>query len=149
MISFNRIRQSALPAGALLLAMTGLPVAAQDAAQPGATAPVGPAMPKRIVRDCRRPETGEIVVCGTNERSPYRLQPVPERFDPEAGVDSVSRERNALQEGGEAGIGSCSTVGPGGGSGCMTGNWKRKREQKAGTGKPSIVTRIMNGETGR
>ncbi len=91
------------------------------------------ALTPRIVRDCAREarralERGdEIVVCA-EARSPYRLPPS-ERFDLAGPVDSVSRERHRLYEHGESGTGSCSTVGPGGWTGCMSKRWKEAREQ--------------------
>lgn len=93
------------------------------------------ALTPRIVQDCAsearqaRERGEEIVVCGDREvRSPYRLPPS-QRFDPAGSVDSVSRERHRLYEQGESGIGSCSTVGPGGWTGCMSKRWKEAREQ--------------------
>ncbi len=91
------------------------------------------ALTPRIVRYCasesrRALERGdEIVVCA-EARSPYRLAPS-ERFDPAGPADSVSRERHRLYEHGESGTGSCSTVGPGGWTGCMSKRWKDAREQ--------------------
>ncbi len=74
-----------------------------------------------------------MLVCGrAPARSPYRLPPQPEGFDPRGTVQSASRERNALLEGGETGIHSCSTVGPGGWTGCDLIRWRRGLEQRAG-----------------
>ena len=111
-------------------------LASEAAAQPVPAGPTDdrPLMPP-IVRDCpteaRRAlaERGEIVVCGSRDaRSPYRL-PERRQFDPAGPAESVSRERHRLYEVGEGGIGSCSTVGPGGWTGCMARGWKRAREQ--------------------
>ena len=96
-------------------------------------APDGRLMPP-IVRDCREERArGEIVVCGNREerRSPYELPVINDRFDPNGEMESVSRERHALYEVGDTGIHSCSTVGPGGYTGCDFIRWKGDREQDA------------------
>ncbi|MEA3035243.1 MAG: hypothetical protein QOH04_1002 [Sphingomonadales bacterium] len=86
-----------------------------------------------IVDDCRaKDESGSIVVCGRRGEARYRLPLRQESFDPDGGVESVSRERHSLMEGGEAGIGSCSTVGPGGWTGCFSNTVKRRQQQSAG-----------------
>ena len=90
---------------------------------------VGAAMSAEIARqDCKSLAPDEVVVCARRERSPYRL---PERktFDPSGDMQSVMRERQAWAEEGDAGIGSCSAVGPGGWTGCMVKDWKRQRDQ--------------------
>ncbi len=86
----------------------------------------------RILPQCRRGTDEEIVVCGRMRRSPYRLPEPPPGFDSEAGVASVSRERNALFDVGETGIGSCSNVGPGGPFGCTFKDWKHDEQQRQG-----------------
>jgi hypothetical protein len=98
----------------------------------GQTAPVLP----RIYQDCAAQNRAaqargdEIVVCADRDsRSPYRVPQQREGFDPAGSVQSVSRERHSLYEVGDAGIGSCSPVGPGGITGCMARGWKNKREQ--------------------
>jgi hypothetical protein len=75
-----------------------------------------------------------IVVCGRREprRSPYRLAEPPPRFDAGEGTASASRERNSLLEHGDTGIHSCSTVGPGGYTGCTFKAWKQSDEQWGG-----------------
>ena len=111
---------------AALLASDRLVAQSTDAAAP----PLDLTMP-RVVRDCPASrDEEEIVVCGrTPERSPYRVPPPPERFDPYGPVDSVSRERHRLYELGETGIQSCSNVGPGGWTGCDVIRWRQAREQ--------------------
>ena len=103
--------------------------------QPGQD-PAEPPLP-RIVPDgrCERPSENlseeQLVVCG--RRIPpdrYRLPIRPDGFDPNGTVESVSRERHRLYEVGDAGIGSCSTVGPGGWTGCAFKDFKRQVEQK-------------------
>jgi hypothetical protein len=96
-----------------------------------AAAPAAVAVP-HIVPDCHRDPDEGIVVCGRQTgRSPYRLPP-PGGFDPDGPVDSVSRERHRLMEPGASGIGSCSTVGPGGWTGCDFNAWKQEHQQKDG-----------------
>lgn len=84
------------------------------------------------VLECRNMgEADEIVVCGrVDAPEPYRLPIRPEGFDPKANVDSVSRERHRLMQEGDAGIGSCSTVGPGGYTGCFHQRVKRRCQQE-------------------
>ncbi len=108
-----------------------LPVAAAPAQSLPNPEVQGPIIP-RIVPECRTRPGEEIVVCGRRERSPYRLPEPPPRFDPEAGVDSVSRERNALLDHGDSGIGSCSNSGPGAGFGCTFKKWKHEEQQRQG-----------------
>jgi hypothetical protein len=74
----------------------------------------------------------DIVVCGRRRQySPYRLPPPREqRFDPRAGVASVSRERNKLMEGELGGLGSCTNIGPGGMTGCHEKGVQRSRQQR-------------------
>ncbi|HEY0013209.1 MAG TPA: hypothetical protein VGB79_10210 [Allosphingosinicella sp.] len=101
--------------------------------------PVGPPAPEPRIRaalpaaGCERPATREeIVVCGERESDErYRLPLVRDRrFDPRGNVDSVSRERNRLLGGSSAPLGSCTTVGPNGMTGCHSqGVWQR-REQR-------------------
>ena len=102
------------------------PAAAQDAYQAPPILPV-------IDKPCKSDEE-EIVVCGRREerRSPYRLAEPPPRFDAGGGEESVSRERHGLYEQGDTGIHSCSTVGPGGWTGCTFKKWKDGYEQWGG-----------------
>ena len=82
--------------------------------------------------DCARQRAlGDIVVCGRDGDSPFRL---PEAmrdpgWDPKGPARSVSRERNRLLEGESGGLGSCTTVGPNGMNGCHAKGVWRKREQ--------------------
>ena len=84
----------------------------------------------RALPECR-PASGdeeEIVICSNpREQERYRL-PRP-AWDPNGSAQSVSRERHSLYEQGDSGIGSCSTVGPGGWTGCALRAWKAAREQ--------------------
>jgi hypothetical protein len=92
-----------------------------------------PAILPAIDKPCARGGS-EIVVCGRREqpRSPYRLPEPPPRFDAGGGDSSVSRERHGLYEQGDTGIHSCSTVGPGGSTGCTFKKWKDGYEQWGG-----------------
>jgi hypothetical protein len=114
--------------GLLLIALAQASAAGAQAHSSGEVV-----VPKIGVRECPAQETsGEIVVCGKGTgRSPYRLAPAPEGFDPHGDMDSVSRERHRLFEVGASGIGSCSTSGPGGWTGCDLIKWKDQYEQRA------------------
>ena len=73
----------------------------------------------------------EIVVCGRREGAErYRLPIRRQGFDPSGPVDSVSRERHRLIQEGDSGVGSCSTSGPGGWTGCFHQQTKRRCQQK-------------------
>jgi hypothetical protein len=108
----------------------------------------GPPAPPKIIPDCRKSGSNEIVVCGKQQRSPYRLPEPPPGFDPDGGVDSVSRERNALLDVGDSGIGSCSTVGPGGSYGCTFKRWKNEEQQRQGhSSKKGLIRKFRERET--
>jgi hypothetical protein len=104
-----------------------------------AAATTPPAQPRLqdVLRDvtggCDRPADGAIIVCGQRDReSPYRVPRAlrDTGFDPDGPVDSVSRERHKLMEGGESGIHSCSNTGAGGWTGCMLQGWGRSDQQR-------------------
>jgi hypothetical protein len=95
---------------------------------------VDAAIPPALSALCPKAKPGEIVVCADVEplKSPYRL---PLKMPPERGTKnsiSVSRERNALFDFDAGGIGSCSTAGAGGASGCGFRDHKQWVEQRAG-----------------
>ena len=101
--------------------------------------PAPPSLPRLsdvlrdVLGDCRLPADGSVVVCGRRSReSPYRLPP--EVRDPgfqiDGPIDSVSRERHKLMEGGESGTHSCSPSGAGGWTGCMLKGWQRADQQR-------------------
>ncbi len=114
------------------LALFLFPLAAQAGGQGLPATDEVRVLPK-IVKDCRKAsDRDEITVCGTAERSPYRLPEMPRRFDPNGDMESVSRERHRLFEVGETGIGSCSNVGPGAPFGCTFKLWKEEEQQKQG-----------------
>ena len=108
----------------------------------------GPPSPPKIVPNCRKSGGSEIVVCGRQERSPYRLPEPPPGFDPDGDVDSVSRERNALLDVGDSGIGSCSSIGPGGSYGCTFKRWKNEEQQRQGhSSKKRLIQKFRDRET--
>ena len=92
---------------------------------------LGATVSREVARqECRQVDSDEILVCGrrkVNER--YRMPDRDAPFDPEGETESVMRERMSWAEGGEAGIGSCGPVGPGGWTGCKTREWERERQQ--------------------
>ena len=76
-------------------------------------------------------EGEEIVVCGRRDRTERHRLPIrPQGFDPKGSVESVSRERHRLIQEGDMGIGSCSTTGPGGYTGCFHRDTKRRCQQE-------------------
>jgi hypothetical protein len=84
-----------------------------------------------VLPKCEAGPGGEIVVCGRrNEAEKYRLPIRPEGFDATGPRDSVSRERHRLIQEGDSGVGSCSTSGPGGWTGCFHQQRKRQCQQK-------------------
>jgi hypothetical protein len=109
---------------------------AAQAGQPGMeeNAPSEAVVTLTIVGRCDPlPEGGgeEIVVCGRRDRTErYRLPIRPQGFDPKGPVESVSRERHRLIQEGDIGIGSCSTIGPGGYTGCFHRDTKRRCQQE-------------------
>jgi hypothetical protein len=121
-----------------LLSIPAMPAWAQG------TSPAGQA--PSLAERCDR-EGEEIVVCGERgSGEAYRLPPQPEGFDSWGGIDSVSRERNALLGTGPAGNGSCTTVGPGGWTGCDIAVIKQAEQQGKrvgiGTGRASIAVQV-------
>jgi hypothetical protein len=108
----------------------------------------------RVVERCADGADGEIVVCGERGGDEaYRLPPQgEERFDPWGGIDSVSRERNKLLGPGPAGNGSCTTVGPGGWTGCDIAVIKEAEQQGKrvgfGNGKASIGLQVGRKKVG-
>jgi hypothetical protein len=124
------------------LAAAGVFALLAAAAPPAPPPPAVPAAPN-IVPDCRqRPD--DIVICGTRgERSPYRLPPQHEGFDPDGAMSSVSRERHRLYEVGQTGIGSCTNVGPGGWTGCDFLHWRDEHHQRDGNG-PVVSFGVKN-----
>lgn len=90
-------------------------------------------IPPSLSALCPKPLPGEIVVCADEEppKSPYRLPlPVP-LVEGSRETISPSRERNALLDYDLGGTGSCSTVGPGGWTGCKYQDHRRAAEQRA------------------
>lgn len=121
--------------GAGLLRWSGAALLIGSAATQ-AQAQSNPVRVQILTPECEQARGDDIVVCGSRGevRSRYRLPEEPDRpFDPTGRADSVSRERNAMTEhGARTGIGSCSTVGPGGAMGCMAQDFRRDIEQYGG-----------------
>ena len=105
---------------------------AAQAMQPAPEEGVEVLLPVTLVSRCNPAgEDSEIVVCGRRGGSErYRLPIRPQGFDPKGPIDSVSRERHRLIQEGDAGIGSCSTTGPGGAGGCFHRDTKRRCQQE-------------------
>jgi hypothetical protein len=83
------------------------------------------------VPKCEAGAGEEIVVCGRrNETEKYRLPIRPTGFDASGSTDSVSRERHRLIQEGDSGVGSCSTSGGGGSTGCFHQQRRRQCQQK-------------------
>ena len=122
------------------LALTGLMLPGAALAQiSGPRDPETPYQLPRITeaersRDCGAAANPEdIVVCGRREENArHRLPPRTEHFDWTGPEQSVSRERHSLYELGDTGIGSCSTVGPGGFTGCLGQLINQARAERQG-----------------
>ncbi len=84
---------------------------------------------------CPKARPGELVVCAERQplRSPYRIpdEIAAEPIEGSRDTTSISRERNGLLDYDGGGIGSCSTSGAAGVSGCFVKRHKRFFEQKA------------------
>ena len=95
-----------------------------------APAPAADPQPAPIVEDCSNRKEGELVVCGKrNPDAEYRLPADDTPFDPWGTTESVSRERNRLLGPIAAANGTCTTVGPGGWTGCDVEVIKRAQQQ--------------------
>lgn len=115
-------------AGALLSAA---PAAAQA---PAAARSAEPKISTMIVYgdDPCPPSTDDtIIVCGRQpEKERYRI-PAPLRGDPNDPASQAWATRSqALEYAGRSGIGSCSTVGPGGASGCFNQIVRQARAER-------------------
>ncbi|HEX8063626.1 MAG TPA: hypothetical protein VF535_10460 [Allosphingosinicella sp.] len=121
---------------ALLLAAAGLVAAAPAAAQaPGASrAAAEPKISTMIVYgdDPCPPSTDDtIIVCGRQpEKERYRI-PEALRGNPNDPTNQAWATRSqALEYAGRGGIGSCSTTGPGGASGCFNQIVRQARAER-------------------
>jgi hypothetical protein len=85
----------------------------------------------QVVKPCKMTADGdEIVVCGRKDQDRYRLpfrNGAPELGSPAS--YSVASERHRLFDIGNSGIGSCSTDGAGGWTGCMVRQWRESELQ--------------------
>lgn len=91
--------------------------------------------PASIVPPCSLAGDADIVVCGRRGSDGVRLP----LYDgaPEEGTRewmTVAHERYQLFNHGGSGIGSCSTVGPGGMTGCLTQGFREHELQYPGSG---------------
>ncbi len=85
--------------------------------------------------------TGDIVVCARQPAETHRLPAEPGGYDPHGTIDSAATERFRLIDVGASGIGSCSTSGPGGFTGCKSREWRYdelQNKQPGGT-KPRVT----------
>ncbi len=108
------------------IAMSALLFALLFASDPSAEAS------REVARgDCKTVGKHEIIVCADrNQRSPFRLPDTSkDPFDPFGETKSVMNERVGWAAEGDSGTQSCSTVGPGGWTGCMVKGWKESRDQ--------------------
>ena len=120
------------PAAAMALLLAAASASAQ-------TAPAGPTDPKinqLIVYGedaCPPSSADEIIVCARKpEGERYRIPEVL-RSDPNAPINnSWANRATELQYVGRTGIGSCSTVGPGGMTGCYNELVRQARAERAG-----------------
>ena len=97
------------------------------------------------LQDCGASDAdADVVVCGRrSELDKYRLPPSDDRFDPYGEMESVSRQRHRLMGPDvAAGIGSCSTVGPGGWTGCDVQVIKRAEQQGKRVGVGSVGLQV-------
>ena len=119
-----------LAAGALLAAA---PAGAQPAAAPRAAEPKISTMIIYGDDPCPPSTDDTIVVCARKpDKERYRI-PEALRGDPNDPKNQAWAERaTALEYAGRSGIGSCSTVGPGGASGCFNQIVREARAARAG-----------------
>lgn len=93
---------------------------------------------RRSVDPCRRIAPDEITVCADRDQrvSPYRLPLPVELEEGDMRARSISRERNDLMDFDAGGNGTCSNVGPGGGTGCNLKALKKSMQQRANARDP-------------
>jgi hypothetical protein len=124
---------------ALLLALGLLPAAAaQQPAQLPAQEALPPGPPEKIRQlivygsDPCPPSTGEeIVVCARRpETERYRIPENLREPEPDPESESWAARAESLEYVGRSGIDSCSPVGPGGMTGCLTELIRRAREER-------------------
>jgi hypothetical protein len=117
--------------GALLLVSNGAADDPERSGQPPRAA--APSILEALSACAPGGRSDDIVVCGRRrDDERYRLPLRDQGFDPDGPQESVARERGRLLEGGESGIGSCSTAGAGGWTGCFAQEVKRRQQQRAG-----------------
>lgn len=130
--------RNALFAAATAAALFGAtPAAAQSQGQPGVAAPAGPddvRVNQLIVygTDPCPVSADEITVCARRpEADRYRI-PAPLRDREGPASNSWANRALELQYVGRTGIQSCSTVGPGGATGCLTQLINQARAERQG-----------------
>ncbi len=117
--------RATIPLLMLLATTTGTPVAAQSMLKP---APTDTSLPRQKIVEVfgtdpcpKSTDPNEIIVCARRpDEDRYRIPPGV-RSDAQALSPNVANRRNLLGDdagGAGGGIGSCSAVGPGGGTGC-------------------------------
>jgi len=80
---------------------------------------------------CPRSSSEEVVVCARRpETERYRIPEALRESPPSPDSESWASKAEALEYVGQTGIGSCSPVGPGGVTGCMTQLIKQAREER-------------------
>lgn len=94
----------------------------------------GEARQEVLRQECRvRGNNDEVVVCGRRDRNRrYQVTDPAAPFNPEGPVDSVARERGRWIEELDTGTGDCKPYGPGGFTGCMLQQHRKRRQQKDG-----------------
>lgn len=130
--------RNALFAAAAVAALLGVaPATAQSQGQPGVAAPAGPddvRVNQLIVygTDPCPVSADEITVCARRpEADRYRI-PAPLRDREGPASESWANRALELQYVGRTGIQSCSTVGPGGATGCLTQLINQARAERQG-----------------
>ena len=123
-------------AAALALLLAAAPALAQAPSPPGPAGPQDPRINQLIVYGedaCPPSSADEIIVCARKpEGERYRIPEVL-RSDPNAPINnSWANRATELQYVGRTGIGSCSTVGPGGMTGCYNELVRQARAERAG-----------------
>ncbi|RHW16785.1 hypothetical protein D1610_13740 [Sphingomonas gilva] len=127
-----------------------LTLALAAAAVPASLAFASPALAQANTRTitvfgddpCPTSNNEEIVVCKRlPETERFRI-PMDLRegtLTPDSTAQAVRNKRIVDQDVADAGIGSCSTVGPGGASGCFLENARRNREARQAEGEEPVI----------
>jgi hypothetical protein len=131
--------KAALSAALLVAATVAIALPADAARRPRHA----PAAAERITRlviygndPCPRGQNGEIVVCARRpDKERYRIpQALRDRPSDDPASQSWAARSESLEYVGRTGIQSCSTVGPGGFTGCWTEMMRNARQDRAAAG---------------